>query len=290
MHAPGEHIARLVGVLDGRLETAVLRHLRAIIDHPQASPEPDAEIAFGFDASILLNVGKGRSGPDVVDYLGQRHTGPLIVPAQALMELWNGHVGGIHALGDELRQRFTELTQVLEELDPQYAHFRDESRRLLSDFEDRYGLIMEERTAGQLASLLDVFVARAVIPQLPGEPFSEIASRRQLRRIPPGFKDSTNGDFYIWAEFLLGLLSTRESGATFTKCVLVTDDRKPDWSSKGTTHPSLRAEVEALTGAEFETWSLDKLTRFVVASVSGSADAEPDFSDASLEEAMPRSS
>jgi hypothetical protein len=41
--------------------------------------------------------------------------------------------------------------------------------------------------------------------------------------------------------------------------VLVTDDRKIDWSRSGMAHPILVDEVKALVGVPFEIWNLEKL-------------------------------
>lgn len=270
MEISSAHIDALVRLLDGHTPLNTLHHLNGAMRTVRPEPEPDPTIAIGLDANVLLNLGKGRSGADVVDYLGQKHVGPVILPHQVIVEFWNNQAGGIHALADGLRRQFEELSAAIEQLDPDYTHFREGSRRLLGDFAERYGHVIEERVAGQLTTLLEVLEVRALTPQLPRDPFDSIARRRQATRTPPGFKDDGHGDFYVWGEFLLGLLVAGEAGTVFTRTVLVTDDRKSDWSTKGTTHPSLCSEVEALTGASFETWSLPTLTRFVEASLSDS--------------------
>lgn len=284
------HLDALVRLLDGYTELNTLHHLNVAMGTPRREPDPDATIAIGIDANVLLNLGKGRSGADVVDYLGQKHAGPVILPHQVIVEFWNNQAGGIHALADGLRRQFEDLSTAIEQLDPDYSHFRDGSRRLLEDFAERYGHVMEERVASQLTTLLEVLEGRALTPQLPRDPFDSIARRRQATRTPPGFKDDGHGDFYVWGEFLLGLLVAGEAGAVFTRAVLVTDDRKPDWSTKGTTHPSLCSEVEALTGASFETWSLPTLTRFVESSLSDEAADGDDASGDNAETAAPSGS
>ena len=88
-----------------------------------------------------------------------------------------------------------------------------------------------------------------------------MSSQRKTTRTPPGFKDEGDGDFFVWADFLLGLLSAANvpDAAIVQHVIFVTEDKKADWSLDGTAHPILTAEVKALTNASFEIWSLDKL-------------------------------
>ena len=156
MTPSSEHRAALAELLDGQTESTHLRYLNAALKSSKKDPAPDPGIAIGLDANVLLNLGKGRSGADVVDYLAQKHIGPIILPSQALIEFWNNQAGGIHALADGLRRQFDDLSDTIEQLDPEYAHFRDGSRQLLGEFQDRYGHVVEDRIATQLTTLLEV--------------------------------------------------------------------------------------------------------------------------------------
>jgi hypothetical protein len=87
----------------------------------------------------------------------------------------------------------------------------------------------------------------------------EIAALRRKTKTPPGFKDEGDGDFFIWADLLAGLQQERAAGKTFARAVLVTNDKKPDWSRAGRAHPILVAEAKSLLGIHFEIWDADKL-------------------------------
>jgi hypothetical protein len=135
--------------------------------------------------------------------------------------------------------------------------------------------VLDEKTATQVTTLLDGLRTSAIVPYIPRDQFAHIAEQRQATKTPPGFKDERHGDFFIWAEFLHGLQLARDGGAEFTRVVLVTDDRKPDWSTKGTSHPILRAEVAALVNASFDTWGSASLDEYVSNSL-GNAEDEAD--------------
>ena len=144
---------------------------------------------------------------------------------------------------------------------------------------------LEESRHGISARTLDGLQEGAIVPLLPRDQFADIAERRHATKTPPDFKDESHGDFFIWAEFLHGLQLARDAGAKFTRLVLVTDDRKPDWSTKGTSHPILRAEVTALVNASFDTWGSASLEEYVSNSISDAADgthAEPNSKTSAL--------
>ena len=267
MAVDGTSLEQIVMLLDGGTEIDQLSYLSRALRPGQGRLSPDLSVAIGLDANVLLNLGKGRKGADVVDFLSQRHEGPVILPSQALLEFWNNQAGGIHGLGERLRERFDALSEVISELDPEYSEFAAGATRLVSEFQDRYGHVIEERTAGQILALLDALQGKAYVPQLPRLQLDPVATRRRAVKAPPGFRDVGNGDFYVWTEFLYGLLTARQSGAVFECAVLVTDDRKPDWTTKGTVHPMLVAEVASLVDAEFDIWSLRTLNRYVDSSL-----------------------
>jgi hypothetical protein len=55
-------------------------------------------------------------------------------------------------------------------------------------------------------------------------------------------------------------LRAKENGQQYEHAVIVTNDRKPDWSRGNTAHPVLTAEVQALVGVSFDLWTLDRLS------------------------------
>lgn len=86
-----------------------------------------------------------------------------------------------------------------------------------------------------------------------------LATHRKRTKTPPGFKDDGDGDFFIWVDLLTGLQLARASSRQFSRAVLVSGDRKLDWSRNGIAHPILVAEVRALLNVPFEIWPTQKL-------------------------------
>jgi len=251
-------------LLDGGWELPVADSLIAAVDVAQSAPDPtDTSFVLALDANVLLNLGKGRTGADVIDYLSQIHDGPLIVPSQTLLEFWNNHLNSISGVADRLRDTFGRLEGQVKDLDPTYKELGDGAQELLDTFHGRFGHVLEERVSGELKNLLVAISKKAVVPQLPRSEFAEIADVRKAAKVPPGFKDEQHGDFFVWAELLLGVRLQADMDVVITRVVLVTDDKKSDWSTKGTTHPYLVAEMSAWAGASFETWTLADFQSFV---------------------------
>lgn len=118
MLGTNDNLCRLVAVLDGRVHLNTLRHLNLALGEPRRNDEPDDTLAIGLDANILLNLGKAESSADVVDYLAEQHSGPLILPHQALIEFWNNEVPAISGPSDRLRANFKALSNELKNLIP----------------------------------------------------------------------------------------------------------------------------------------------------------------------------
>jgi hypothetical protein len=191
----------------------------------------------------------------------------VILPAQALLEFWNNRVSGIIGLGDRLRKSFDELSDLISSLDPTYVDFANGARSLMNDFHSHYGHVLEETVANQVETLLDSLADKAIIPQVELGLLDEVAEQRRAAKIPPGFKDPGVGDLLLWIEFLHGLQIARKRGEPFDGAILVTDDNKSDWSTKGTAHPTLYAEVAALVDVPFDIWTLNSLQDWVAESL-----------------------
>jgi hypothetical protein len=88
--------------------------------------------------------------------------------------------------------------------------------------------------------------------------FCDIALSRKRTKTPPGFKDEGDGDFYLWVEFLYGLLNARDAGQTFSHAVILTQDKKTDWSRDNIAHPILMAEVQKLVEVPFDVLTIDQ--------------------------------
>jgi hypothetical protein len=232
-------------------------------DHPQ-----ETTFVLALDANVLLNLSKGQTGTEVIDYLSAIHEGPVILPFQALLEFWNNHVGGITGVAEKLRKEFNALDQHVRDLDPNYREFGEDARDLLDKFQNRYGHVLQERQSSDLLALLKALKDKAIVPQAPRNKLGAAAAARKASKMPPGFKDGTLlGDFYVWSELLLGVRWAAVDHA-FDRVVLVTDDTKSDWSTRGTAHPFLCSEMSAWAGVTFETWPLKQLRDYVTTTIS----------------------
>lgn len=122
------------------------------------------------------------------------------------------------------------------------------------------GLVIRKTLA-----LLETLAKKASTPYAPRLRFQGIAALRKSTKTPPGFRDEGDGDFYIWVDFLTGLQKAQSDKQAFSRVVLVTMDRKIDWSRAGVAHPILVAEVKALLNVPFEIWTIDRLAKEIAA-------------------------
>ena len=112
---------------------------------------------------------------------------------------------------------------------------------------------------------IETLSAKAKVPYTPRLPFAELAKIRKATKTPPGFKDTGDGDFFVWLDLLFGLMQAIEDGAVFSHVILVTNDTKVDWSKNNATpHPILSAEIGAAVGSTFEVMKVEALERAVL--------------------------
>ncbi|MGJ3232691.1 MAG: PIN-like domain-containing protein [Oceanicaulis sp.] len=86
---------------------------------------------------------------------------------------------------------------------------------------------------------------RAFVRFAPRNVFLEIASHRNATKTPPGFKDDGDGDFFVWVDLLYSI-KVLSAEYSFSSVLLVTNEKKKDWTRDGIIHPVMRAEVKAL--------------------------------------------
>ncbi|MDO6385335.1 PIN-like domain-containing protein [Uliginosibacterium sp. 31-12] len=219
--------------------------------------------AVGLDASVFLRLASHPKRDDIVDYLDARLVGPLILPGQAIQEFWNNQLAVVSTVADGLKKKFDALRVEVEKLDSKFVAYADKMDHLLNEFSDEYGFAYDPATLRSMSTVLQVLERKAFVPFVPRVRFHEIAITRKRTKTPPGFKDDGDGDFYTWADFLLGLLEAREKNYRFDHVIIVTQDRKIDWSRDGAAHPILRAEIYQLFGVNFELWTIDQLAKAV---------------------------
>ncbi|OBC03467.1 hypothetical protein A5784_14770 [Mycobacterium sp. 852013-50091_SCH5140682] len=168
----------------------------------------------------------------------------------------------MQSVAEPVKSAFAQLSKVVSDLEDEHAEFQMRFQEILNDFEKEAGHIWTETFRTKVADTFHSLAERAVEPQFPKELIERLAHARQSTKTPPGFKDAGDGDLYVWAEFLLGLVEARDSGDKFELAVLITEDKKSDWGKGGEAHPILAAELFELVGVPFETWDFRKMKEY----------------------------
>ncbi|MGW9737465.1 PIN domain-containing protein [Micrococcus sp. 140720015-1] len=260
----------ILKVLDRTVSTPLLPFLRSSLrvagGEGSSAPRVEGELkqfAIGFDSNVLLNLAKGRRGTEVIDYLSSQHKGPLILPSQVVQEFWNNSIQSVSGVVDDVRQAFERLEKAIKAIESNFQGFGEKLRPLVEEFEDEYGHVIQKGTGGDIESLLEVIDKRGIVPEMRRASLHGIERQRKLAKTPPGFKDDGSGDFLVWCDFLLGLKMAANRGVNFQHAILVTDDKKSDWSLKGSVHPVLVAEARATANCSFTTVSWKWLTDMI---------------------------
>ena len=235
--------------------------LSALVDalDPKQSAIDLQDTALGIDANVFLRLADDENSALIVDYLSGVHKAPLILPGQAIQEFWNNQTEAIATVSRKLGSNFQNFKKAVESIDDDFGDIIDRLEKLLDEFHKEHGNVYEEATVKKTAAVLNNLMANAVVPFCPRTAFLDLVAHRDKTKTPPGFKDSGDGDFFIWADLLYGLKTLQIEGDKFTRVVLVTNDTKKDWSRDGIAHPILAAEARALLHVPFETWNLKKL-------------------------------
>lgn len=223
----------------------------------------DAKIAFGFDTNAIFRLGLGTQGANALDYLTERHVGPVIIPGQAVQEIWNNFLAGIEPNAKIVSKKLTDLEVALgtitQELGPQGAAAKTAIQALIDSHGDWTDPKALSEFDGTVAALLSV----SKVSYVPRDEFYRLGQIRKETKTPPGFRDEAKnfGDYFIWADFLYGVAQADLSA--IDAVVLVTNDQKTDWSRNKVPHPVLVSEAQAVAGKEFRLWTLDIFHTFV---------------------------
>jgi hypothetical protein len=260
-----QRLSVLEDVLDRRRPIEALAALRRAHANVVVDPATYAQktIAVGIDTNALYRLADKRRA-DVVDYLATRHAGPIVLPGQVVQEFWNNILGGMPRASELVRSKYSALSDEVKKLSLDLTPFDERFLGLVDEFDQAYSVTLDPATGSRVTTVLDALQRTALVPYVVRSRFYLLAEARDKTRTPPGFKDPGHGDFYVWADYLLGLLTARANGVVFDHAVLVTEDVKIDWSLRGIAHPILVAEVEALTQVPFETWDVDRLAQYVL--------------------------
>ena len=253
---------RLHDLLCREVEIDALGHLVMAMQHANAA-DFNARTAIGFDANVFLTLASHQKGPEVIDYLAVKHSGPLILPGQVIQEFWNNQLNAVDTLYASLKKKLDPLKAEVARIDKAGIGYLSDIEDLLNKFGQDYQALYGAETRRAVTEWLAVLRGKAQVPFASRRRFANVAAERNSTKTPPGFKDGGDGDFYVWADFLLGLELARAGGDRFSKCVLVTGDRKIDWVRDGVAHPILAAEVSAFVDVPFEVWTTRQLVEAV---------------------------
>lgn len=250
---------RLLNVLDRSAAIDGLGSMRASFG---VSEDFDLKhSAIVFDSNILLKLPSNSKRDDILDYLMQTHLGPVVVPGQVVQEFWNNHLQSLMGSGDKVKKAFESFQkQLRDELDSRsLASFH----RLCEEFTIENAHLFEETWLAKAESMLELLGQRATVSYVNRLKFFRLAEVRKVTRTPPGFKDDCFGDFYIWADGLLGVLMNTSTTASISQLIFVTEDKKKDWSTKEKPHPILHAEVMALFGIGLQLLDIQQLAEAI---------------------------
>ncbi|MGI5485421.1 hypothetical protein [Microtetraspora malaysiensis] len=251
-----KELTLLERVLDRQAVVDPLGALAGAMNVPIAPPADITKIAFGIDSSVFLRLTDDSRSADILDYLSG-HPAPLILPGQAVQEFWNNRKAVI-TFSKQIRTKFFELSGVVSRVDSNFGEFEEHFKSLLDAFDKQFGYIYQEQTLNRVMRMLELLQERAHCSSVPRSRFTNQARLRKLTRTPPGFEDAGDGDFYVWVDFLFGLLvcKQKEEVQAFEHIVLLTNDVKKDWSTSGVPHPVLTAEIRSLFSVPFSVWDL----------------------------------
>jgi hypothetical protein len=223
------------------------------------------DTAIGLDANVFLRLAGHPKSVDIIDYLGSRHTAPLVLPGQAIQEFWNNQLQVVDTVAASLRRQFDTFKGSLGKVDKNFGSYVAQIDALLEQFSTEHGHVYDEGIVRKTLSLLDVLAKKASVTYAPRALFYEIGMLRKKTKTPPGFRDDGDGDFFIWVDLLTGLMEAQASGEKYERVALVSLDKKIDWSRAGMAHPILVAEVRTLLKVPFEIWTIDKLAAEIAA-------------------------
>ena len=224
-----------------------------------------AQTVIAFDTNVFLRLSGHQKADDVVDFLRTSFHGKLLLPGQAIQEFWNNQLNAVETVASSIKKHSDNLRKEIEKIDPSYGDFAVRFRGLLDEFQASYGYLYDEATLRRLKLIVGLLSEKALIPYCPRTELSSIALVRRRTKTPPGFKDDLDGDFFLWADLLLGVATLLKEGFSPLRVALVSNDAKVDWIRHGVPHPILSAEMKALCGAAFQIWSLDDLANLIPA-------------------------
>lgn len=256
----GAPLERVFRVLNRETTIDSLEELRAgLIDGDRVGVDTSKPFALGFDTNAFFRLGLSKNGPAAVDYVSGAHTGPVIIPGQAIQEIWNNSLSVVQPQASVIKKKFDDLSLEISKLDQSLGPSAQTVSDAVQDLKEFHGSWIDPGAKKNFKDTTVAFSRVATSPYVPRLMFDALARIRKETKTPPGFLDSGFGDFFLWADYLYGLAKVNEQ---YAGAVLVTNDVKHDWSRSDVEHPILVAEVFALTGVPFQLWTLRRFQEF----------------------------
>lgn len=224
-----------------------------------------SESAIILDANVFLRLASHKKGSGIIDYMRGEHSPPIILPGQTVQEFWNNQLVVVETMESIIRKDVEKLTKSINAIGQDFSGSVTQFEEALRVFAEDQSATYSSATVSATVSLLEMLRDKALVAFCNRQKFCPIAAERKQTKTPPGFKDTGDGDFFVWVEALCALGIARNRKMDFASVILVTNDKKEDWSRGGVPHPILAAELKALYAVPLEMWTLDKLAEAVPA-------------------------
>ena len=250
----------------GQLENTSGGDVKGLVESTVSSVIEPSDIAFGIDTNALLQMARRAKMIDsAVDFLNNRNNKPVILPGQVMQEFWNNKVGNAKETSKHLWERFDSFKNYVEDQKENFEKYIEDIEQILNKFDSEYRGFYSEQIIRDVKDLLSKLENNITVHFCPRRKFYDVAAHRRRTKTPPGFEDKrdTDGDFFVWLDFLYGLMKEKSEGKDFDKIVFVTNERKADWVSGEAAHPILVSEVWAIFQKPFEIWNCDKFLHVV---------------------------
>lgn len=250
-----DQIRRVFEVLDRKVKLNPLVKMKEALVSLKDGREGEINVrnestVFGFDTNALVNIGNQEKGDDIIDFLKRQKN--VVIPGQVIQETWNfirkstQNQNQNQNLINIRRMQKEDVESIRNLLGDDKSRHASELLQELRNLFEEYQPQTDTKYLNSLISTISSLEATAICPFVPRDSFLQLAEARNKTNTPPGFRDSdkNHGDYFVWADFLLGVYIL--DNLSIENIVLVTNDTKNDWSTKGVAHPILGAEVEAL--------------------------------------------
>ncbi|KFI82964.1 PIN-like domain-containing protein [Bifidobacterium psychraerophilum] len=263
-----DQISRVFEVLDRKVKLNPLVKIKEAL--VSLKDESGSEInvrnestVFGFDTNALVNIGNQAKSDDIIDFLKRQKN--VVIPGQVIQETWNviNKRTQNQNLNNIKKMQKEDVESIRNLLGDDKSRHASELLQELRNLYEEYQPQTDTKYLNSLISTISSLEATAICPFVPRDSFLQLAEARNKTNTPPGFRDTdkNHGDYFVWADFLLGVYIL--DNPSIENIVLVTNDTKNDWSTKGVTHPILGAEVEALCKKRFQLWDLKHFSDYV---------------------------